>query len=211
MDPNRFTLSQDDHNAHLLAGVMDATSTPGETAAAARTRRAGIVRMFRTFDPANSVEAMIACHCISLQFVLAAAMRDAGNVDMDPIMLTRMRASAMAISKNPHIWLMKFESLHTRNEARAAEARQRAGLPAATVAPPQPEPVPARLPLEQPRPMAAQPPQPMLPPAQPGAAAPPMPGPAPLSVQDILLSSAAAIQASRPNGRLSVAAATPVT
>jgi hypothetical protein len=87
MKPCDFILSQDAYNAHMLGGVMDATVSPGETETAARDRCAAIVEMFRTFAAANAMESMIACHCITLQFVPTAAMRDAGNVNLDPGML----------------------------------------------------------------------------------------------------------------------------
>jgi len=123
MNPENYTLSPEALNAHLLGDVMEATRPPGETAANAHSRCAAIVETFRAYEVANAVEAMIACHCITLQFVLNAAMRDANNVNMDPAQLTKTRASAMSISKTLHLWLSKFESVHTRNEARAAEAR----------------------------------------------------------------------------------------
>ncbi len=126
MNPETYRLSPDALNAHLLGDVMEATKPLGETAANAQSRCAAIVETFRAYEAANPIEAMMACHCITLQFVLNAAMRDANNVNMDPAQLTKTRASAMSISKTLHLWLSKFESVHTRNEARAAEARDMA-------------------------------------------------------------------------------------
>jgi hypothetical protein len=181
MEPDSLTLSQDAFNAHMLGSVMDATSVPGETPTAARTRCAAIVEMFRTFDAANAMESMIACHCISLQFVLNAAMRDAGNIELDPAVLTRVRASAMTISKTLHLWMSKYEAMHTRNETRAAEAPKR---------PVQPETPPVVAPAhhDQPRPLAAQPPKVVFP-----------------AMKDALLASTAILPNAVPNGRVSVA------
>lgn len=211
MNPSTFALSQDELNAHMLGGVMDATSPPGETAADARTRCAVIVEMFRTFEAANAMESMIACHCVALQFVLSAAMRDAGNTNMDPGQLTRTRASAMAISKTLHLWLSKYESIRTRNETRAAEARQPAGLPATpTIPDPGAEKrPPAR--QDQPPAMIPQPakaPPPLVPPlpgsVPPGAAVLRMPDPPGPGVKEALLSSASVLRGTPPNGRMSV-------
>jgi hypothetical protein len=155
MDPNRLTLAHHEFNAHVLRGVMDATGQPGETAQDAQTRCAAIVEIFRTFEAANPIEAMIACHCILLRFMFEAAMRDANAADQEPAMLIRLRASAMAAGKSLDLWMRNFASLHARNEARAVEA-QRTGQPAgvATEAKPQPTPTPV-----QPRPaQSAQPP-----------------------------------------------------
>src|SRR5450631_3442706 len=100
MTVNTYSLSEGAFNAHMLSGVMTDTPQPGETADAAETRCAAIVEVFQTFDAANPMETLIACHCISLRYMLAAAMRDAGAVDMEPVLRMRMRASAMAIGKN---------------------------------------------------------------------------------------------------------------
>jgi len=191
MEPDTFTLTQDAFNAHMLGSVMDATGVPGETAAAARARCAAIVEMFRTFSPANAMESMIACHCISLQFVLNAAMRDAGNIELDPAVLTRVRASAMTISKTLHLWMAKYEAMHIRNETRAAEAVKQTARPETPEPPP-----PAR--RDQPRPIAAQPSNVAIPAVQqPGRTVPGM--------KEALLASAAMLPGASPNGRLSVA------
>lgn len=83
MNPDTVPLPQDACNDYLLGATMEATAPRGESAAARNGRHTTIAGMFRTFEPANAVEAMIACHCITLQFVLNAAMRDAGDVTMD--------------------------------------------------------------------------------------------------------------------------------
>ena len=191
MDPNAYCLSQDKFNAHQLGVVMNATRPNEETGDEARTRCASIVEIFKTFEAANAMESMIACHCITLQFVVNAAMRDAGDVTLDPALLIRMRASAMALSKTLHLWMKQFDVLHARNELRAAEARPPAERP---VAPAGARPV-DRLPREQPRPMAARP-VPPVPPAT-AAQAPPVFG-----MKEALLSSAAVLAGTRMNGRL---------
>lgn len=123
MQPNHLTIAQDAYNAHLLLGVMEATAPSGETEAEAETRCAVIVEMFRIFDAANAMESWIACHCIGLRFMLAAAMRDAFANEMDPAQLVRMRGSAVALSKNLHLWLKEFHKLHAQNEARLLSAQ----------------------------------------------------------------------------------------
>jgi hypothetical protein len=123
-----------DLNAYLLEGVVDATTSPNEIEAAARSRRDAIVAMLRAFDPADAMEAMIACHCVTLQFLLNAAMRDAANINLEPATLARARAGAMSISRTLHQWVTKFETVKTRNEARATEAREAAKAQASAVA-----------------------------------------------------------------------------
>lgn len=165
MDPNRLTLARSDYNAHALRGVMGATGQPGETAQEAETRCAAIVEMFRTFEAADPIEAMIACHCISLRFMFEAAMRDANAADLEPAMLIRLRASAMAAGKSLDLWMRNFASLHARNEVRAVEA-QRTGQPDGMATSARPQAVslqPRPVQPEQSRPVAAQPVKPASP------------------------------------------------
>jgi hypothetical protein len=163
MDPNRLTLAQYEFNAHVLRGVMAATVQPDETAQDAQTRCAAIAEIFRTFEAANPIEAMLACHCIALRFMCEAAMRDANAADLEPAMLIRLRASAMAAGKSLDLWMRNFATLHARNEARAVEA-QRTSQPdsVATPAKPQPEP-PRPVQSEQPRPIVEQSDKPVSP------------------------------------------------
>jgi len=229
MDLNSFTLSEDAFNAHVLGDVMDASSQPGESGAEARTRCAAIVEVFRTFAPVNAMESTTACHCISLRLMLNAAIRDAGNVNQEPAMLIRLRASAMALSKTLHLWLAKYESMHARNEARAAEALQRACQLEAAGAPLKPKPDQTQPPVAPPHRsgvMAAQSPEVS---ARLAVAAPPapamLPTPAPTDpgmprepgmptdpgMKIALPFPAAASQAAQANGRQIVPAPTAVT
>jgi hypothetical protein len=141
MEPNALTLSLDEFSAYQLGNLMETTSQPGENAAEERIRCAAIVEMYRTFEPANPLESTIACNCINLQFMLNAAMRDAANVNLQPATLLRMRSSAVTISKTLHLWMSKYESTHTRNEARAAEARRQATEPEGVSASAKPDPM----------------------------------------------------------------------
>jgi hypothetical protein len=164
MEPNCMTLGQDEFNAQMLKGVMDATGPAGETAQGAQMRCATIVEMFRAFEAANALESMIACHCISLHFLLEAALRDANAPNVRLELAMRLRASVMAIRKSLHLCMADFAKLHARNEARAAEvAPQRASQPDTVAKPEKPQPAAARQPParpEQPRPVAAKPPPP---------------------------------------------------
>ena len=78
-----------DLNAYLLDGVVNATAAPDETEAAARYRRAAIEEMFRAYAPGDTMQAMIACQCIGLQFMLNAAIRDAGAGHIEPAVVSR--------------------------------------------------------------------------------------------------------------------------
>jgi hypothetical protein len=207
MDPNRLTLAQYEFNAHVLRGVMGATGQPGENAEDAQTRCAAIVEIFRTFEAGNPIEAMIACHCISLRFMFEAAMRDANAADLEPAMLIRLRASAMAAGKSLDLWMRNFANLQARNEVRALEG-QRASQPArvATSAKPQPASVQARPVPEQSRPVAAQPVKPASPLVAPMAghvrsalALSDLPA---QSMKQALMSSATVSQGAASNGRL---------
>jgi hypothetical protein len=221
MDPNCLTLAQNEFNAHVLRGVMGATGQPGETAQDAQTRCAAIAEIFRTFEAANPTEAMIACHCIALQFMLDAAMRDANAADLDLALLVRLRASAMAISKTLHLWMANFASLHARNEARAAELRQRAGQPDREATPAKQRPTTMQQPPARPepsRPIAAQPGKPTPPPAAPPGGPDPSSRPAlrlpdqpAQNMKQALLSSAAVAQAVASTGRLTATAPRPGT
>ena len=156
MNPHRLTLEE--FSNHTLGAVMGATGQPGETAQERQTRCAAIVEMFRTFEVANLMEAMIACHCISLHFMLQAAMRDASAADLTPPMQMRLRASATAISKTLHLWMKECTSRHARNEAGTGEAARRTSRSdsAATAAKPQPAAVQSPPPgPQQPRQVAA--------------------------------------------------------
>ena len=209
-----FSLSQDAYNAFMLRSVMDATAVVGETAEEAMVRSAAIVEMFRAFEAANAMESMVACHCISLRFMLEAAMRDAGNLELEPVLLTRMRGMATSISKNLHLWIAKFETLHARNEARATEARQLGAPRAEAIARPNQGPVPRAVNVppagrEPPRPMA---PLPSLAPPfkRPDVPAAALPRPAAREektpgMKDALFASAAAVSGTPANGRLNVA------
>jgi hypothetical protein len=199
MEPDNLTLSEDEFNAHMLGGVMLTTRVPNETAAEARLRRAAIVAMFRAFDPANAMESMTACHCVSMHFVLDAAMRDAGDTTLDHVLLTRARGSAMALSKTLHKWVSTFQAMHKRNEARARDA----ATPTASAAAIKPTPAPAlaKAPPE-PRPPAGRPATAIAPAVGwPGTEAPVRPSP---GIKETLLASTAILPGARPNGRLSV-------
>lgn len=142
-----------DFSAYLLNGVVESTTPPGETAANAQSRREAIDEMFKAFDPSNPMQAMIASHCVALQFLLNAAMRDASNINLEPAVLTRARAGAVAISKTLHQWVTRLEKFKQRDEIRAKEARQSNQTIAAATAP-KPEPVatapqPPKPPLNQ--------------------------------------------------------------
>jgi hypothetical protein len=123
-----------DLSAYLLNGVVEATAPPNETEAAARTRGDAIVEMVCAFDPRDAMETMIACHCVMLQFLLNAAMRDASNVTLEQAVLLKARAGAMSISRTLHQWVTKFEKVRKRNESRAAEAGGAAETATASVA-----------------------------------------------------------------------------
>jgi hypothetical protein len=113
-----------DLSAYLLNGVVEATAPPNETEAAARSRGDAIVEMVCAFDPRDGMEAMIACHCVMLQFLLNAAMRDASNIHLEPAVLAKNRARAISISRTLHQWVTKLEKVKKRSEAHAAETAQ---------------------------------------------------------------------------------------
>jgi hypothetical protein len=115
-----------DLNSYLLDAIVDATTPPNETEAAARTRADAIVEMVCAFDPRDAMEAMIACHCVMLQFLLNAAMRAASNINLEPAVQARNRVGATSISRTLHQWVSKFEKVRKGNESRAAKAREAA-------------------------------------------------------------------------------------
>ena len=169
MTPTDFTMTPDAHAAHLLDGVRDTTTPPNETPEQAAKRQASIVELFRAYEPADAVQAMIACHCIALEFMLRGAMRDAANTALDPKLLARLRSSATSISKTLHMWMTKLEKLKAKAEARVTEAAKPAQVinqtkstdpltdsPAPPPVAPPPPSVPGLTPRpEMPRPEAA--------------------------------------------------------
>ena len=150
-------------NAHLLRGVIEATTPPGETAAEARARADSIAEMFRDFDPRGAMASMIACHCIALRFVMMAALRDlsAAPADLDPKVQARMRATAVSLSKSLHMWMAQYESVKTRG----AEDKTAPAVPSH----------PRAAPPVQPAPPASAPSRPPSPRPTPGPSAPAMP------------------------------------
>ena len=163
-----LTQSFDTNTAWMLQDLFETTAHPAEsTAAAARARCSAIVGMFRAFEAGDAREAMIACHCIQLRFVLAAAMADAGNPEQDPQTLTRTRASATSLSKSLFQWMGKYDSMKAVREARQAEI----GATASDAKAPAVEPLPVAEPeprMSTPLPLAARPPNMVMP----GAVAP---------------------------------------
>ena len=109
-----------DLNAYLLDGVVDATTPPNETEAAAAVRADAIMEMVCAFDPRDAMETMIACHCVMLQFLLNSAMRAACDVQLAPAVLAKNRAAATSTSRTLHQWVTKFEKVRKRNEVSAA-------------------------------------------------------------------------------------------
>jgi hypothetical protein len=148
-----------DLSDYLLNDVFEATTPPNEAAAAAQSRADAIVEMFSAYDPGDGMEAMLACQCITLQFLLKAAMRDANNTSQEPAAQSKARAGAISASRTLHQWVTKFENSRKRNEHRAAQTArtQSAAQPAADAPSPpspadpvaRPDPAPADRPVVQ--------------------------------------------------------------
>ena len=107
-------LSPDACAAYLLREVVVATTPPAETPSNAQARAAIIGEMFRSLAPANAMEAMIACHCIALRFVLMAATRALSAMGEEEKPRARAQASVNALSKTLHLWLKQYERVQTR-------------------------------------------------------------------------------------------------
>ncbi|MGA3005857.1 MAG: hypothetical protein ABSE20_29505 [Acetobacteraceae bacterium] len=148
---------------YLLNGVFEATTPPNESAAVAQSRADAIVEMFHAYDPGDGMEAMLACQCITLQFLLTAAMRDANNTSQEPAAQSKARAGAISASRTLHQWVTKFENARKRNERHAAEAAktraaaQPAADPPSTPSPANPVPQPAPSPADRPAPRSPAP------------------------------------------------------
>jgi hypothetical protein len=142
--------------AYLLDGVIAATTPPGETASEAQSRADAIAAMLRAYDPRDGMEAMMACQCVMMQFLLNATLRDTNNPHLQPAILAKARAGAISASRTLHQWVTKFENARKRNELRAAEAAktraaaQPAADPPATPAPANAVPQPDRSPADPP-------------------------------------------------------------
>jgi hypothetical protein len=105
-----------DLSAYLLNQVVEATTPPNETEAAARSRAEAIVEMVRAFDPRAGMESMIACQCVMLQFLLNVAMRAASDINLEPRILAKSSAHVMAISRTLRQWVAHFDKVRKRNE-----------------------------------------------------------------------------------------------
>jgi hypothetical protein len=184
-----------DLSAYLLNGVVEATAPPNETAAAARSRGDAIFEMVRAFDPRDALETMLACHCVMLQFLLHAAMRDASNSHLEPAVLAKTRAGAISVSRTLHQWVTKFEKVRKRNEARAAEPAR--SEPAQVAAKSQTLPGAEATPVRQSVPIPAD---------RPAAQAPRTNGPAPPVVASLVVPLAAPTAVSPPDAKRSAVA-----
>ena len=117
--------------AHLLRGVIQSTTPAKETAADGRLRAAIITEAFRALAPADVMEAMMACHVISLQFVYEGALRDlsaaavsTGDEAEDAKAQARRRSQVNTLSRTLGQWLARYETTQTRREKREAGARE---------------------------------------------------------------------------------------
>lgn len=138
MNPDIPRITPEACKAHLLRGVINATAPADETRTEAAARCELIVEMFKCLAPDNALQAMIACHCIMLRFVLEGAMRDAANQSLEPKILARARSSAMTISRQWDVWSNRFDKMKARDETEAAKAL--AGEQSATTAARKPAP-----------------------------------------------------------------------
>lgn len=126
-----LTLSAEACDAHLVRGVIEATARPRETVSDARARAGTIIEMFKGFAPANALEAMIACQCITLQFVAMAAMRDLTMLEGDSKTQLRMRSGTAALNRTLHQWIVLFHTTRKQEKARAAEEAKALAAPEA--------------------------------------------------------------------------------
>jgi hypothetical protein len=175
MNLSALPLPADPSQAYLLRRVLEST-TPAEESETDATARCGtILETFDMFAPANALQAMIACHCITLDFVLSAAMRDACDIRLEPRLMLRARSGGQSISRGLHQWVSKFEKLKAKDEKRAAEAPP----PDTTARAATPAPVPAAPPVRtKPRQPEQSPPKP----ASRSIQTPPLTIPSPASV-----------------------------
>jgi hypothetical protein len=156
MNLSTLALPADPAQTFFLRRVLNATTPAEETETDATTRCGTILEMFHGFGPVNALQAMIACHCISLEFVLNAAMRDACDLRLEPRLMLRARAGGNSLSRGLGQWMSKYDKLKARDEKRAAEAAEspepvpEQPLPQQPVqtkpAPPKPAPRPIRVP-----------------------------------------------------------------
>ena len=146
-----LALSFEACNAYLVREAIEATAPPNETAPDARLRAATILGMFKGFEPVTALDSMIACQCVTLRFVLMAALRDLAVLSVDERTQARMRSTAAALSRTLHQWVAQGKSVRAgrekagraladsmaRGEGHAAEAAL-AALASAAPEPPAP-------------------------------------------------------------------------
>ncbi len=127
-------LSHEISNAYLLRRVMETTMQPGESDIDITTRCAVIMAMFQALAPVNAMQASIACHCISLEFTLATAMREAGQPGLEEKPLAKARAYAMSTSRAWHQWVTKYQKTQALDATRVAADAKAAAAAATTIA-----------------------------------------------------------------------------
>ena len=117
-----LTLTPEQYNAHVVGDVIASTTPATEAPDAARSRAGAIVEMFKGFEPATALESMLACHCISLRYVLMGAVRAALAGGGDARLLLRQQAMIASLTRTAILAEAHFEKVRARGEARAAEA-----------------------------------------------------------------------------------------
>ena len=118
--------------AWLLRDVIAATAPGAETPEEARLRAAAIVSLYRGFEPATTMEAMLACQAIALRFVVSRAVRDLSACAAGAKILSGMRAQTNALSKTEAAVMTRFERLKARRLA-MEKSDAKAGQEAAPV------------------------------------------------------------------------------
>ncbi len=133
-----------DLNAYLLDGIFQATASRGETQQAAQIRRSAIAALFAAHAPADAMEATIAANCVTLQFLLNAAVKDSFDSAADPARQTKLRAQAVTIGRALAQWQRQLEKRHAPAKPVAKPVAKTGAEPARPEPPPKPRPTTPR-------------------------------------------------------------------
>ena len=84
MSLDDLTFAPEAFQVALIKSIIAATAVPDETETEVQIRAAAIIDMFKCYDPADTIEAITASHCVTLHFLLLTAMRAIGAAASDP-------------------------------------------------------------------------------------------------------------------------------
>jgi cell division protein FtsN len=131
---------------HLLSTIMKSTPPePGETLPDRTARRELMRLMLLAAKPADALQALLVARAIIAEYTAIDAFRRAAAQDVPDAMAIRLRANAIALSRESRTTLRQVEQMQAPPESAPTRATRKAPTPPpAPAAEPAPEPTPVR-------------------------------------------------------------------